>query len=156
MEQQRERIVCTSTKYSGITREEFIEKITVNKNDTYALVLFILNMLNLIANSSMSCYCQKTVYEKTATKIKPFWKSGHCQLCKMMIEFADFEQFVGKNWFNLSVLGDYYDQIFKNLFQIYEDFPSATECFLGGEYDYNGINLFTGECYSVPLSESVR
>ena len=96
---------------------------------------------------------KKTIYEKNGTKIKP---SGHCQLCKMMIGFSDFEQFVGKSWFNLSVLGDYYDQIFKYLFQIYEDFPSATDCFLGGEYDYNCINLFTGECYNIPLSESVQ
>ena len=69
---------------------------------------------------------------------------------------SDFERDIDKNRFNLPVLIRYYDQLFKELVQLFEEWPEAVEFFHGVEYVYSGRDWYSGEYWRVPLSESIR
>ena len=118
------------TESSSITKEEFIKEIeiTVQKRSQYALGF----PLNLIKNGEWYCYCEEIVKEENVIKSKRRWKSGHCQICKILHIFDDFETFVDKNCFNMEVLCIYYDQIFYKLVKLFDQCPKATESFLWG------------------------
>ena len=88
MEQIRKRDASPHSESSTITREKFIQEKTVDKNDRYALAFFILNTLNFIQNGDgWYCYCDQMV-KKNGVKSKPRWKSGYCQICKIIGHFT--------------------------------------------------------------------
>ena len=70
--------------------------------------------------------------------------------------FDDFERDINKNRFNIPVLNEYYDQLFKELVELFEECTEAVECFHGGEYVYSGRDWNSEEFWRVTLSESIR
>ena len=56
----------------------------------------------------------------------------------------------------MAVLIRYYDQIFKELVQLFEQWPQAVKCFHWGEYVYSGRDWYSGKYWHVPLSESIQ
>lgn len=131
MEQIKKRDASPPSESSTIAREKFFQEITVHKNDRYALAFFTLNTLNFIQNGDgWYCYCDQMV-KKNGVKSKPRWKSGYCQICKIPDLFHDFERFVDKHRFNMLVLCNFYDQLFKDLVKLFDQCPKPAECFLG-------------------------
>ena len=157
MEQHQEQDAEPSTKYSKMNKKQFEELITVSKHGRYELIFFILNALNHILNGdSWCCYCDKMKIENDGIVSTPRWRSGCCQICKILSKFPDSERDIDKNRFNMPVLIRYYDQLFKELVQLFEEWPEAVEFFNGVEYVYSGRDWYSGEYWRVPLSESIR
>ena len=70
--------------------------------------------------------------------------------------FDDFERDINKNRFNIPVLNGYYDQLFKELVELFEECTEAVKCFHEGEYVYSGRDWNSEEFWRVTLSESIR
>ena len=140
-----------------ISKGEFFKEISVDQKNRYKLAFFILNVLHRLQDADgWYSYCEKIIFEKNGIKSRPRWKAGHFQICLIPHIFDDFEKFIDKNRFNVERLSKYYDLIANELIKCFYDCPKATECFLGGEYVFNGHDRNRGEYWRVSLSKSIE
>ena len=125
-----------------ITKRELFKEITVDKDNRFALVFFILNTLHQLQDSDRwYCYCSEKKYfwTKIISKGVPCWLPSHCQICVIP-----------------ETLHRYYEQLQKELIKCFYDSPRSTESFLGGEHYFGGRYWNTGKYWRVSLSESIR
>lgn len=67
MEQHQERDAEPSSKYSKMNKQQFEDLITVNRNDRYEPIFFILNTLNfIVSGNTCYCHCEKMKIKKMA------------------------------------------------------------------------------------------
>ena len=93
MEQHQDHAAASSSKYRKMTKKQFEDLITVNRNDRYEVIYFISNTLNFILNgSSWYCYGEKIKIEKDGVVSTPRLHSGHCQSCRIPELFPDLER----------------------------------------------------------------
>ena len=137
-----------------MTKKQFEDLITVNRNDRYEVIYFISNTLNFILNgSSWYCYGEKIKIEKDGVVSTPRLHSGHCQSCRNLNCFLIWNE---TSTFNMTVLNKYYDQLFKELVKLFEEHSEAVYCFHGGEYVYGGHDWLSGKYWRVTVSQSIR
>lgn len=117
----------------------------MNREDRYALVFFILNTLNFIQGGGYCCYCDNMVKEENGIKSRPRWKSGNYQICIIPYIFDDFENLVDRNCFYVSALCKYYEQLFNELVNLFDQCPQTNDCFLEREYVCGGCDWDSGE-----------
>ena len=60
----------------------------------------------------------------------------NCELCRIPIIFADFEEDIYENIFNDVFLWNYHSKLIFNLYQIFEIENAALCCFLDDEFLY--------------------
>ena len=103
-----------------ISKDEFFKSVSVDRNDRFGLLFFILNTLYCVKDSAyFSCYC----YQE-----KSFW-SGTCQICVIDNKFPKFEEEVEKIRYNIPELRNYFDRVQMETIRCFYDNPFLVKRF---------------------------
>ena len=84
------------------------------------------------------------VYKKDGFVSQQKSLSGARQICRIPSIFPDFEMYMDKHMFNVSVLNEYFERLTQELLKLFDQKKSSVECFQG-DYVYGGRDWYTGE-----------
>ena len=130
-----------------ISKDEFFKSVSVDRNDRFGLLFFILNTLYCVKDSAyFYCYC----YQE-----KSFW-SETCQICVIDNKLPKFEKEAEKIRYNIPELRNYFDRVQMETIRCFYDNPFSCEAFLSREYAFSGRNWSEGTFWNVLLSESIK
>ena len=128
-----------------MSKEAFKKLILMGKLKTrYEIVYFILNTVHHIKKSSF-CYCHCEHLEN----------GGKCKMCSIPVIFNDFEKDVERKLFDVNFLFSYYTKLCHELLELFDQKKDCIECFQL-EYKFGGRDWYSGEYWSVTLSENIR
>ena len=77
------------------------------------------------------------------------------QICVIPKYFSDFEKDVEKNIFDYNFLFWYHTKLCKELIKLFDHKKGCAECFQG-EYKFRHCDWYTGEYWSINLSDSIH
>ena len=111
----------------------------------YEIVYFILIMVNHIKKSSFwYCHCEHLE------------NGGKRKMCSIPVMFNDFEKDVERKLFDVDFLFNYYTKLCHELLELFDQKKKDCIEFFQGEYKLGGRDRYTGEYWSVTLSENIR
>ena len=110
----------------------------------YEIVYFILIMVHHIKKSSFwYCHCEHLE------------NGGKCKMCSIPVIFNNFEKDVERKLFDVNFLFSYYTKLCHELLELFDQKKDCIECFQL-EYKFGGRDWYSGEYWSVTLSENIR
>ena len=111
----------------------------------------LIYLINLIFyNGYLYCFCIEYAVQRGDVKCPNEW-SAFCPLCKIQVSFENFAEFLDRNQFNPSCLGEYFIQLFHHLdecFLLNKEVLTVTD----EDYEITSPDSYTGQKTSVTLT----
>ena len=110
--------------------------------------------MSFICDTRSGYYCFRNKYD--GAEFNYSRGKEYCVLCRVPVEFYNFEEMLDRNQYNEKFLKKYLVDLMPYLLECYEVDKNSIQYFVFGEFEYSLRDNYGREKISVPLSEQIK